>query len=135
MIEKNETGKTQSAEWLRQACSSDSIFGDIPTLLSFTDASTPRHHHSGDPFPALKQDIARFMLVRGKYSWLGYGWEGCITTEPPVVAHDHDYGRPAGRCKETSRGVFERAWTKAHVTMDCNRFEANITNAAGRRVL
>ena len=30
---------------------------------------------------------------------LGYGWEGCITTAPPVVAYDHDYGEPVGQCK------------------------------------
>jgi hypothetical protein len=34
---------------------------------------------------------------------------------------------PAGRCTETRPGVFERAWTKAHVAVDCNAFEANIT--------
>ena len=60
------------AEWLREACSPGSVFGQIPTLLSFTRSSTPRRPHPPPLFPALLQDIARFLLVRGDYSWLGY---------------------------------------------------------------
>ena len=65
------------------------------------------------------------------------GWEGCITTPPPMVAYDHDYGTPSGQCKETASGsgVFTRSWTKAEVRVDCNSFEANITLADGRQLL
>ena len=69
--EKGETGKAGCAEWLREACSPDSVFGKIPTLLSFTRSSTPRRPHPPPLFPALLQDIARFLLVRGDYSWMG----------------------------------------------------------------
>jgi len=126
---KGETGRKECAEWLREACSPSSVFNQIPTMLSFTGASTPRRPHPAPFFPALLQDIARFMLVRGAFSWMGYGWEGCITTAPPVVEFDQDYGIPVGRCAETPKGsgVFEREWSKAHVRMDCNSFEANIT--------
>lgn len=60
-----------------------------------------------------------------------YGWEGCITTEPPVVAYDHDYGVPTGPCAETAAGagIFIRAYSKATISMDCNSFQANITLA------
>jgi len=126
---KGETGKVGCAAWLREACSVDSVFSKIPTMLGFTDASTPRHPHSGAAFPAILQDIARFLLVRGPYSWMGYGWEGCITTPPPVVPYDHDYGEPLGLCQETApnSGIFTRAWSKADVRMDCGTFVANIT--------
>ena len=102
-------------------------------MLSFTGAKTPRHnsHRPGPSFPALQQDVARFLLVRGAYSWMGYGWEGCIHEPPPVVPYDRDYGVPLGNCAETApgSGVFTRAWSKAHVEMDCNTFRANITMA------
>ena len=129
--EKGETGKLECAAWLREACDPNSVHGSIPTLLSFTAPSTPRRPHPAPAFPALLQDIARFLLVRGPYSWLGYGWEGCITTPPPVARYDHDYGVPRGQCSETSPGsnVFTREWTKAHVALDCNTFVANITLA------
>ena len=55
------------------------------------------------------------------------GVEGCITTPPPVMKYDHDYGVPLGLCKEIGVGVFERPWSKANVRMDCNNFQANIT--------
>eukprot|EP00935_MAST-01C_sp_MAST-1C-sp1_P002224 g2224.t1 len=127
--EKGETGKLGCAEWLREACSPDSVFGRIPTLLSFTASSTPRRPHGGDPFPALKQDVARFLLVRNNYSWMGYGWEGCIHTPPPVTKYDAHYGTPLGRCAETAAGsgVFTRRYTNAKIAMDCNSFTANIT--------
>merc|ERR1712046_200335 len=93
------------AAWLRVACNSSSVFHKIPTLLAFTNASTYRHRHGGNPFPALLQDVARFLLVRGEYAWLGYGWEGCITTAPPVAQFDHDYGTPLEICYESAPGV------------------------------
>ena len=31
------------------------------------------HIRSGD----LMQDLASFLLTRGPYSWLGWGWKGC----------------------------------------------------------
>ena len=131
-MERNESGKLACASWLRMACDASSVHGVIPTMLSFTDAATVRHPHAGNPFPALEQDVARFLLVRGNYSWMGYGWEGCVHTAPPVGVgskYDVDYGTPLERCAETAdnSGVFMRRWTKATVTMDCGAFVANIS--------
>jgi hypothetical protein len=39
---------------------------------------------------------------------------------------DADYGTPLDFCTETSPGVFERKWTKADVSLDCNDFAAKI---------
>jgi hypothetical protein len=38
-----------------------------------------------------------------------------------------DYGAPVGECTETTSGVFEREWSKATVTMDCNSWNGTIT--------
>ena len=60
-MEPNEDGRADCAPWLREACSSGSVFGEIPTMVSFTAAKTPRHntHRPGPAFPALEQDVAR----------------------------------------------------------------------------
>ena len=34
-------------------------------------------------WPTLYSDVARFMLVRGDYSWIGIGWEGCVVALDP----------------------------------------------------
>ena len=85
--------------------------------------------HGSCAVAALAQDVARFLLVRGKYSWLGYGWKGCVQTPPPLDDFDHDYGEPIGRCRETApwSGVFVRDWSRARIRMDCNTFTPNIS--------
>ena len=56
----------------------------------------------------------------------GPGSDGFYARPP---AFDVDYGVPEGECRETAAGsgVFERAWSKARVAMDCARFAATIT--------
>ena len=70
-------------------------------------------------FPTLYSDVARFLLVRGPYAWIGFGWEGCVNAAPPL-AHfaRHDFGEPLELCRETApgSGVFTRRWSKANVT-------------------
>jgi hypothetical protein len=60
---------------------------------------------------------------------MGYGWEGCIHTAPPVIKYDRDYGQPMERCSETAAdsGVFTRRYENAKIAIDCNTFVANIT--------
>ena len=61
--------------------------------------------------------MAQFLLTRGDYGYMGYGWHGCVQNPPPSNVYDYDYGAPAGLCTETSPGVFTRQWTKATITM------------------
>ncbi len=80
----------------------------------------------------------QFLLVRGKYGWLGHNWMGCFTPENEElwVANirpkqlDEDYGVPVDEyCRETSvgSGIFQREWSKAGtVQMDCNTYTATI---------
>ena len=79
--------------------------------------------------PAFEQDLATFLLVRGAFAWLGYGWLGCGDATGSAAAGPYvrppalelDYGTPIGHCEETgpSSGVFRREWTKASVQMSC----------------
>jgi len=115
--------KQQCAAWLRVACDGESVIPRIPFLLSFTRNDNNKQF----PLPSPTQDIATFLLVRGEYAWMGYGWLGCIDKyeRPPEL--ELDVGEPAGRCKESSPGVFTRQWTKVEVKMDCNTWTPTIT--------
>ena len=80
-----------------------------------------------EPLPALTQDLARFLLVRGPYAYIGWQWVGCRDTYPRPPELENDYGTPVDAvCAEVSPGVYERAWTSGTVRMDCNTWEASI---------
>jgi hypothetical protein len=97
---------------------------------------TPTPHPAPTPVsptPAPLQrlvGLAIFLAARGPYAWVGHSWEGtCNSPSPFPEELDTDYGEPLGLCRETEpgkSGVFKREWTKATVTVDCNRFEGTI---------
>ena len=93
-----------------------------------------------------EQNLASFLLARGDYAWIGTGYIGCGPTgrlpycgpdgrspnctgvqylRPPAL--DRDYGEALGLCKEQEPGVFSRKYTHAEVSLDCNRWAANIS--------
>ena len=49
--------------------------GSAAVMMEFTDAKV--QGRVGGPLKAPEQDIATFLLARGDYAWLGYGWQGC----------------------------------------------------------
>jgi hypothetical protein len=71
-------------------------------------------------------DVARFLLVRGPWAFLGTGWVGCTGMSSYDLSYtrpkefDVDYGTPLGLCKEdTARpGVFVREFTKCTAMHD-----------------
>ena len=73
---------------------------------------------------------AEFLLTRGPYAWLGFGWSGCFT-EPRSRPElwDLDYGLPQGACQETGKGtgVFQRNYSRAAVKWDCPNGRGEIT--------
>eukprot|EP00041_Stephanoeca_diplocostata_P015029 m.284140 g.284140 ORF g.284140 m.284140 type:complete len:322 (-) comp19899_c0_seq12:227-1192(-) len=82
-------------------------------------------------------DVASFLLARGDYTWLGYGWMGCgcgweddgtldCGAYPRPKQLDVDYGTPLGLCEEAPTGVFTRHFTMSTVSMDCNTFTPSI---------
>ena len=116
--------KGQCAAWLSAACTPTSVLPEIPILMSFTRNDDGKQF----PLPAPLQDIATFLLVRGAYAWMGYGWLGCTDTYERPDALKHDYGEPVDKiCYETTPGVFTRKWSKATITLDCNTWTPNIT--------
>ena len=80
------------------------------------------------PLTAPLQDIASFLLIRGPHAYLGHGWLGCSRQYYLPKEMHWDYGKPTGLCQETAigSGVFERKWTKATITMDCNTWTPTI---------
>ena len=82
-----------------------------------------------DRLPELQQNLAGFLLVRGAYAWLGWGFLGCAAeynyTQPEELSLD--YGTPIGRCAAGSTaGVFTREFTKATVELDCKEWVGTI---------
>ena len=73
---------------------------------------------------------ASFLLVRGDYAWLGYGFLGCAAdanyTQP--AAFQEDYGVPAKACHQVigKPGVYTREYSRANVTLDCNEWKGSI---------
>lgn len=80
--------------------------------------------------PQLHQDLASFLLVRGDYAWIGYGFVGCAAdvnyTQPELLRED--YGEPAGACHPVagSDAVFRREYSKAIVEVDCGKWQGII---------
>ena len=84
------------------------------------------------PLPAISEDIAAFLILRGDYAWVGTGWVGCITDYPFPAELEVDYGLPLTTYyNETApgSGVFTRAWTKATATFSCPSWTGTVSMA------
>ena len=104
---------------------------NVPWVYQFSE---PRN---GPNLPKVTEDLVTFLLARGDFAWIGYGWIGCAPQaeyyRPPAL--DVDYGVPVGNatCKAVRNkgggisGRFMREYTKATVSFDCNTMEAVIT--------
>ena len=119
--------KAQCAATLRPLCAAgaSSAFYNATTMHSLTgDHAT---------LPNFAQDLATFLLLRGPYAYLGFGWSGCNVKFGFPNALKADYGVPTGLCAETApgSGVFTRAWSKASVQMDCNAYVGTVTMRGG----
>ena len=140
------TGSTQHVPptsnctaWMRRHCGPAddlrrSAFHRLALFFGFTRYA---HHGDLDPaghFPALFQDIAQFLCVRGPYAWLGTGWVGCgkagMYARPAAL--DIDYGDPVGDCTEVgATEVFARQYSNANVSINCRSFTATIEMTFG----
>ena len=137
--------QAQCSEWHRRYCGAHSPFNEIALMMGYTQAGPGQHLTANGSLPYPEQDIASFLLVRGSFAWLGYGYQGCAdafdkdgTFEDRPWAEkgygawhpllDSDFGEPVSgkQCHETSpgSGVFEREFTKATVSLDCKGWTA-----------
>ena len=115
--------QAQCAASLRQLCAA----GAASTYYN----ATTMHSLSGDhaTLPNLAQDLAAFLLLRGPYAFLGFGWSGCGNKVSFPAELGLDYGEPQGFCSETApgSGVFTRAWTHADVALNCTSYVGTVT--------
>lgn len=120
-IDPRPTGKCNA--FMRTYCRPDSPNRNN----TFTYEWTRKSMHDISPIPAVEQDLARFLLVRGPYAYIGWQWVGCRDSyeRPPEL--ERDYGTPVDEvCHEASSGVFDRKWTTGTVRMDCNTWTATL---------
>ena len=101
---------------------------DNPNLKqTFTYEWTRNSLQDISPLPAMTQDLARFLLVRGPYAYIGWQWVGCRDVYERPSELENNYGTPVDKvCHEVSSGVFEREWTAGVVRMDCNNWSATL---------
>lgn len=116
----------QCVTTFRTACKNTSAQQTSPYLYGWS-----RVANSSVANRTQTNDVASFLLMRGPYAWLGYGWRG--NCNAPFDWPDHllnrDYGEPLGICSETvvgQSGVFIREWSKATIHFDCNKWVGSI---------
>lgn len=124
---------------MRTYCQPDAPILGQAVYFGFTDAKASSMTPEG-----FALDVASFLLVRGPYAWLGYGWSGCTSagnSGPNYVKYglpastQRDYGVPVGTCKEVKPGVFTREYKaesstgvqSTMVSLDCNTYTPSIT--------
>ena len=113
--------KTECTSWMR---GEGMRLNGSSTALMFEYASL------NDTKAEFMVDLAIFLLIRGDYAWLGYGWNGCHDSWVYMdwdEMLDKDYGVPLSGMSEISNGVFQRKWSKATIEMDCNQYKPTIT--------
>ena len=114
---------TQCESKLRENwCTSTSTASQSAVLFA-VHPSEPGRLYNDTEFN--EQATAEFLLTRGNWSFMGTDWNGCSASKhyyPRMPQWDEDFGVPTELCHETGHatGVFERRWTKATGTWDCN---------------
>lgn len=116
--------KADCTAHMREHCKPNNRFHSMAYSFVFTREAG----HVGSA--CLKQDLARFLLLRGPYAWIGYmySWQMCGDeyVRPPEL--DYDLGEPTGDCQEVGDSeVFTRTWSKSNISLDCRSFAANVT--------
>lgn len=75
----------------------------------------------------LQQSIAAFLIGRGPYAWLGYGWLGEFVPDLHPLLQRLQVGVPVGQCREEPRHVFIREWSKGLAMLRCEAFQAELS--------
>jgi len=91
----------------------------IPMMMGIT------YDQATKSTPDIQQNIAAFLITRGPYAYIGYGWMGSFVP-PWSNLFDLNVGEPVGLCEQTEKNVFSRRWTKGSATLDCNTWTAKL---------
>ena len=89
-----------------------------PIQLTYTT------NHTNLEWTQFEVDLAVFLLVRGDYAWIGYGWNGCHSSWMYQWNSmlNIDYGVPTQSFIEIQSGIYQRKYTKSIITFDCNTY-------------
>merc|ERR1712139_91679 len=82
-----------------------------------------------------EQGIASFLIARGPYWWMGWGFAGCDIYHPYDPLWDIDPGEPLSNCTEETPGIFSRSFQKGSAKLDCNQWTAELNFESLIRVL
>jgi hypothetical protein len=126
-----ETKRSACDAFYRASCAPNSTMQTDNLFYGFSGMGGGKWFAPTSPF----LDIASFLLVRGKYAWIGYSWSQCwgwnghkgdYFLRPDEF--DYEVGRPLELCHETApgSGVWKRQWSKATATVDCHTMNATI---------
>jgi hypothetical protein len=95
----------------------------VPEPLAWRQASMYLLQAEWEVLEQGEQVTAEFLLTRGDFAWIGWGWSAPAHTGlPRAEQFDVDYGGKAnGPCTEspTAPGLFTREYPKATVSWDC----------------
>jgi hypothetical protein len=79
------------------------------------------------PLVAVDEDLAAFLIARGPFAWIGYGWIGCTTEYEYPAAWTLDYGVPlTSYFNMTAPSVYSREYSKATATFDCTAWKGSV---------
>ena len=65
--------QTTCSRLFTKECKSGSQSQSSAFVLQFTKNA----NGTTVPLPQPEMDLATFLMIRGDYSWIGYGWSGC----------------------------------------------------------
>jgi hypothetical protein len=116
---------TTCTSWMRRTCPRN--YDNVALMMTL---ASPFFLHAPGARPGTvvpepykfywqKQQMAAFLLIRGKHAYFGTGWAVGLVHEWSNL-YDIDFGVPVDRCTEIHPGVFRRQWSKYNVTLDCN---------------
>jgi hypothetical protein len=123
---------TTCQSYLQANCGAASPSQNGTLFLGFSRVQHSQAWYPNGTLPSPEQDIAAFLLTRGAYAYVGYGWTGCADAQHPFTRPallDADFGSPVGFCSETAPGsqVWTREFDNAVVRLDCGAWKANYT--------
>jgi hypothetical protein len=111
---------------LREYCKPGSAVHDGTLFYGFS--ATHHSNFTNISLPGYKEDLARFLLFRGPYAFIGYPWVG--VNQPyyrPPELDEWEVGIPLGLCREVQPDVFVRHWSNLTVELNCTSFTASFT--------